>query len=66
MLYTSRKTKKLTVPRGDAFQMEIQAAVDSVRKGVVHPLLSADSATTSLEVCLAEQKSARSGRKVDL
>ena len=65
-VYGLRSTRNLSLPRGDAFQKEIQAAVDSVRSGRVHPLLSPVSAATSLEVCLAEQKSALMGRKVRL
>jgi predicted dehydrogenase len=63
-LYGKKGVKELAVPAADAFQLEIGAAVESVRTGKAHPLLDAASARTSLEVCLAEQNSARSGKPV--
>ncbi|MBN1443045.1 MAG: Gfo/Idh/MocA family oxidoreductase [Planctomycetes bacterium] len=63
-IFTNRSVQELRLPGGDGFQKEIQAAVDSVRTGAVHPLLSADAAAASLEICLAEQKSALTGKTV--
>ncbi len=63
-LYGLRKEKQLPVPKGNPFRSELQAAVDSVRDDKVHPFLRADSAADSLNVCLAEEKSVRTGKTV--
>ena len=63
-VYGPRSATNLPLPKGDPFRKEIQAAVDSIRKRRVHPLLAAESATTSLAVCLAEQKSALTKKRV--
>jgi predicted dehydrogenase len=65
-LYGRRSVKELSLPKGDGFQSELQAAVDSVKRGKVHPLLSAEAAATSLSVCLAEQKSALTRKRVTI
>lgn len=65
-VYSSGKPKDLRLPRGDGFARELEAAAESVRRGKVHPLLSARSAATSLAVCRAEEKSAIRGSKVEL
>ena len=67
-LYTTSgsKMRELKIKPGDAFRLEIQAAVDSVRSGKVDPRLSAKSAATSLAVCAAEERSARNGKKVEV
>ncbi|MCZ6793616.1 MAG: Gfo/Idh/MocA family oxidoreductase [Planctomycetota bacterium] len=63
-VYGPRSHRNLRLPKGDAFQKELQAVCDSVKSGRAHPLLSAKSAAVSLSVCLAEQKSVLTGRRV--
>ncbi|MEM7233018.1 MAG: Gfo/Idh/MocA family oxidoreductase [Planctomycetota bacterium] len=50
----------------DAFTLELQAAVDSVRSGEVDPFVSAKSAALSLDVCLAEIQSLKKGTRIPL
>jgi predicted dehydrogenase len=63
-LYGQKRMKEIPLPAADPFQLELQAAVDSVRTREADPLLSADSAATSLAVCRAAEVAARSGRRV--
>jgi predicted dehydrogenase len=67
-LYTTagRKMKELKMKSGDAFQQELQAAVDSLRSGKIDPRLSPKSAATSLAVCAAEEKSVRSRKTIEV
>ncbi len=67
-LYTSagRKPKEFRFKNVDAFRGELQAAVDTVRSGEMHPLLDAKSAALSLAVCRAEERSVRTRKKVEV
>ena len=63
-VFGARKSSPLRVGKKDGFEAELGAAIRSVRDGAVDPRLSAASAAQSLSVCLAEERSARSGRTV--
>jgi len=49
-----------------AFTEEIQAAVDGVKEGREHPILSGELARNALRICLAEGESIKSGSVVTI
>lgn len=55
---------KLTAP--DAFVAELSEVVKAARTGVPSSLLSADLARDALEICMAETRSARTGKTVKI
>lgn len=65
-LYGKKGWKDVVCPGGDGFRAELDAAVRAVQAGQPAPGLDAASALASLEVCLAEEKSVRTGRAVRL
>ena len=67
-LYTGagKKPRELKLRAKDGFEVEMQAAVDSVRAGRVDPRLSPKSATMSLAICSAEEASVKSKRRVEI
>jgi predicted dehydrogenase len=66
LLFAGKGSRPLRLKAPEAFQAELQAAADSVRSGRAHAQLSAASAAASLAVCRAEERSARTGKRVDL
>jgi predicted dehydrogenase len=66
VLFDGKGPKELKLPRADGFREELQAAVDGVKEGSAPRSLSALSAALSLEVCRAEEKSAKTGNVVKL
>ncbi len=54
------------VPAGDGYHGEIRHFVDCIRAGKPSPIVSAQDALDSLEICAAEEKSVRSGALVSL
>lgn len=56
--------KEITPRRKEAFQAQLQHAVDCVREGRESELISAQNARASLAVCLLEKQSAQKGRAV--
>ncbi|MBI4600954.1 MAG: Gfo/Idh/MocA family oxidoreductase, partial [Planctomycetes bacterium] len=66
LLCEAKGPRALKLAAPPAFAQELQAAADAVRAGEVPVRLSAASAAASLEVCLAEERSARAGKMVTL
>jgi predicted dehydrogenase len=64
VLHGARGSKDLPVPAADAFRTELQLAADAVRSGKAPAGLSAETAASSLEICRAEERSARTGKTV--
>jgi len=60
----AKGSKPLESPAVDAFAVELQLAADGVAAGKAPRELSAEAAATSLEICRAEERSARTGRIV--
>jgi predicted dehydrogenase len=58
------KVKSYKPRRKDAFEVQLQHAVDCVRKNRESSLISAKAARTSLQICLAERRAVLSGRSV--
>lgn len=57
-VYRKHEEGKVPLPKGDGFVRELQAAVDSVREGSIHPFLRAEGALAALEVTEKESKAA--------
>lgn len=55
-----------TLPEGDAFQREVQYAVDTITSDAEPTLLSGESARNSLELCWREVESIRTGQVISL
>ena len=66
VLYTSAGGEALKLAPVDGFQAELEEAVAAVRNGRLSPRLSPETAKSALEVCIAEEKSARTGKMVSL
>ena len=66
ILHAKKGAGEVKLPPVDAFHDELQTAVRAVQKGQLPDSLSAHSASLSLEVCRAEEKSARTGQVVKL
>ncbi len=65
-IYEKKGPRVLKLKAVDGFIQELEAAAVAVRSGRVPPRLSAESAARSLEICHAEETSARTGRMVTL
>ncbi len=50
----------------DGYNLELRHFIDCVRRGAASPVVSAADAVAGLEICEAEEKSARTGRVVPL
>jgi predicted dehydrogenase len=66
VLFGAKGREEIDLPAGDGFQKEIQAAADAVRRGKAPASLDAGAALASLRVCLAEERSARTSRRVEV
>jgi predicted dehydrogenase len=66
LLCAGGKQKELAPRRKEAFQAQLQHAVDCVRDGRESDIISAQNARTSLAVCLHEKQSALSGKVVNV
>jgi len=58
--------KTVKLPREDGYHLELRHFIDCVRHGKPSPVVSAQDAVASLEICEAEEKSVRTGRLVSL
>ncbi len=66
VLYGAKSARKLKLPARDGFTVELEAAAGAVRARKVPRGLAPEIAAMSLAVCRAEEKSARSGKAVEL
>ena len=63
VLFGKRSSRSLKPRATDAFRDELKAAVEGVRARRAPESLSAKNAALSLQICKAEERSVRSGRK---
>jgi predicted dehydrogenase len=63
-LHGAKGSRDLETPAVDPFRLELQLAAGAVRSGKAPAELSAAAAASSLEICRAEEKSARTGKTV--
>jgi predicted dehydrogenase len=64
VLYGPRGARDLELPAADPFGAELDLAARAIRAGKAPAELSAAAAASSLEICRAEERSARTGRTV--
>ncbi|GIX07748.1 MAG: oxidoreductase [Candidatus Poribacteria bacterium] len=66
VVITDSGIEEAKLPEGDAFQRELQYAVDTIRQDAEPTLLSGESARNSLALCWKEVESIRTGQVVRL
>jgi predicted dehydrogenase len=64
LLSSGSKQQEITPRRKEAFEAQLQHAVDCVRNNCESEIISAQNARNSLAVCLHEKQSAQSGKAV--
>ena len=65
-IYTEDGMQTLRPQRKEAFEAQLQHAVNCVEQSTPSPLIDAISARRALEVCLLEQQSAATGQAVEI